>query len=344
MSNTSPESSREKFPANSRAMAAELAPVLRELESSRQKSLVRIRQGQKRIAMAIIITLAVSLLLFFVSSQSSHQVRGFPFPVFIPVVIGILFCFFTHNKYIKGHRPAYRDAYKRQVIGGMTKILYPDVIYAPARGISEPIFKQAGLYNADIDRYSCEDLFAGKVGQTEIMFSEIHAEDKRKRTNSKGKTQTYWVTIFKGIFFIADFNKNFRSWLTVKPDFAESSFGWFGRKIQGFSPNLIRLENPDFEKAFVVHGGDQVEARYILTPDMQERLLTLRNYYGADIRLSLQNSQINLTIPQSENWFEPNINLPTHEPSQMQTFIDQMRWIFGTIEALDLNTSIWSKQ
>ena len=176
------------------------------------------------------------------------------------------------------------------------------------------------------------------------MFSEIFAQEKKTRTDSDGDTQTEWITIFKGLFFIADFNKNLRSWLTIQPDFAEKNFGWFGRKIQGFSSNLIRLESPDFEKAFVVHGGDQVEARYILTPDMQERLLALRNRYGADIRLFLQNSELNLSIPNPKDWFEPNIRLPANEFSQMQPFINQMCYLFDIVEMLDLNTRIWSKE
>ena len=132
--------------------------------------------------------------------------------------------------------------------------------------------------------------------------------------------------------------------MIVKPDFAESSFGWFGRKLQGFSPHLIRLENPEFEQAFVVHGGDQVEARYILTPDMQDRLLDLRKWFGKDIRIAFHQSRMHLTIPNSDNWFEPDINRPASDTSQMHTFLHQMTSIFRLVEMLDLNTRIWTKQ
>ncbi|NIP92937.1 MAG: DUF3137 domain-containing protein, partial [Akkermansiaceae bacterium] len=63
-------------------------------------------------------------------------------------------------------------------------------------------------------------------------------EDKRTRTDSKGRTQTYWVTIFKGLLVVADFHKHFKSEVTVMPDFAESAFGRIGRFFQKLGGDL----------------------------------------------------------------------------------------------------------
>ena len=333
----------KQFPANARILAKELEPILLMMEQGRRQSLANMSKGWKKMGLTLLGTAVTCILILLVLSYTDHPAGTEFIILVIAVLAGLTFCFVTFNKYIKGHSTAYRYAYKHQIIGGMSKLLHSSMTYSPRRGISETTFRDAGLYTTGIDRYGSEDLFSGKIGKTEIMFSEIHAEDKKKRTNSAGHTSTHWVTIFKGVFFIADFNKNFRSWLTIRPDFAEKSFGWFGRKIQAFSPNLIRLENPEFEKAFVVHGSDQVEARYILTPDMQERLLTLRNRYGANIRLSLKKSQLYLTIPNVDNWFEPNMKLPANDITQMQTFLNQMSHLFNVVEMLDLNTRIWSK-
>ena len=341
---TPPMKAMKKFPKDSRALVMELDPILESIEHGRQKALIKIRKGKLLLTLCVFITLLLSICYIVgVNTYISFPERYYKL-VFIPILVGALVGMTIYSFFIGGHKAAYRSVYKNEVIGGMARLIHAGVNYAPTQGIPERRFKEAGLYNTNIDRYDCEDLFFGQVGKTGIMFSEIFAQEKKTRTDSDGDTQTEWITIFKGLFFIADFNKNFRSWLTIQPDFAEKNFGWFGRKIQGFSSNLIRLESPDFEKAFVVHGGDQVEARYILTPDMQERLLALRNRYGADIRLSLQNSELNLSIPNPKDWFEPNIRLPANEFSQMQTFINQMCYLFDIVEMLDLNTRIWSKE
>ncbi len=56
------------------------------------------------------------------------------------------------------------------------------------------------------------------------------------------------------------------------PDFAEKLLGKFGQKFQkSFTHGkLVKLENPEFEKEFVVYSSGQQEARYILTPVMME--------------------------------------------------------------------------
>ncbi len=38
---------------------------------------------------------------------------------------------------------------------------------------------------------------------------------------------------------------------------------------------LIKLENPEFEKIFSVYGSSQQEARYVLTPTMMEAIVNV---------------------------------------------------------------------
>ena len=119
-------------------------------------------------------------------------------------------------------------------------------------------------------------MVSGKADKTSFYFAEVHAEYKTETTTKNG-TQTHWHNIFKGILFTADFNKNFNGVTVVRPkDFGSSMGAWFSKNLFSFgSKNLIQLENIDFEKTFVTYGADQVEARYILTPSMMERILAL---------------------------------------------------------------------
>ena len=67
----------------------------------------------------------------------------------------------------------------------------------------------------------------------------------------------------------ADFNKNFQGRTIILPDFAQNAFGdfigsWLQSKNQA-REELVKMDNPDFEKEFVVYSNDQIEARYILS-------------------------------------------------------------------------------
>lgn len=330
------------FPTDSASLAHQLKPVLDQIEKGRLHSVERISKGWKKISWASAITLAI-ILITLVTTRGP-QTSGTAPLVMLPVgLIGLIYGIVIYCQFIGGHASNYGAEYKTKVIGGLTKLMQPEMNYHPTRGISESAFKRTGLYTTGVDRYHSEDLFEGSIGQTTLSFSEVHAEDKQTSTDSKGRRKTRWVTIFKGLVIIADFNKHFRSWLTIQPDFAESTFGWLGRKVQSLSRHLVRLENPEFEQAFVVHGGDQVEARYLLTPDMQERVLELKRCFGDDIRMAFRDSQFHLTMPKRENWFEPSIQVSAHDPVQMQRFVRQITAIFRMVDLLDLNTRIWTK-
>src|SRR5436189_219873 len=58
-----------------------------------------------------------------------------------------------------------------------------------------------------------------------------------------------------------------------------------------------RLEDPVFEKAFEVYGTDQIESRFILTPDFMERLLGLeRTFQGKQLRCAFAGGEMFLAV------------------------------------------------
>ena len=138
---------------------------------------------------------------------------------------------------------------------------------------------QSDLFRLPYDRYSGDDLISGVIDRTDFRCSELHTEYKEV-TYRDGKRHETWVTIFRGLFFHADFNKHINGNTYIEPDNAERLFGSWGRKLQGSNKGkLVKLEDPEFEKLFVVFSTDQVEARYILTPAIMHALVELRKRF-----------------------------------------------------------------
>ena len=81
------------------------------------------------------------------------------------------------------------------------------------------------------------------------------------------------------MFQIAGFQKDFQGHTTV---LRNSLF-----KLS-FSGSRVKLENPDFEKTFDVYSTDQIEARYLLSPSMMERLLALDREFNKNITISFK--------------------------------------------------------
>lgn len=224
--------------------------------------------------------------------------------------------------------------YKENIISSIISYLCQEASYRPESGIAESVFMNSRLFSTSPDRYRSEDLICGKIDKTSFICSEIIAEEKRVTTDSKGRRQEHWIDIFRGFFFIADFNKNFQSQTVV---FRNS---WFKLNL---GKQRVKLENPNFEKQFDVFSTDQVEARYILTPNLMERLLELDSRFPGKITVSFRDSSVIIAIPDQTNHFETNI-------WECQLNTDKLKREFGTlvnlfqiIHDLNLNLRIWTK-
>ncbi|GAA5497434.1 hypothetical protein Rhal01_03630 [Rubritalea halochordaticola] len=312
----------------SRAVA-NLNPLLSELEQMRLHSLDQRAKGTRYMWISALCCLPLLIL-------------G-PFGLVLGGIVTAIACAVIYSRYFASFRKDYEQTFKYRVLTQLTKEVQPGLEYRPGEGLPQYVFEAAGLHSGDIDRYHTEDLFCGKIGDTDVWFAEVKAEDKRTRTDSKGNTETYWVTIFEGILFIADFHKHFASDVTVMPDVGEKHFGWLGKMMQNIGGNVVRLESPDFEREFVVRGRDQVEARYILTPDMQERILQLRSVLGGSLCMAFRNSKLHLSFENHGNWFEPDYFRPSGDFSQLAQFVREMQYCCGIVEQMNLNTRIWTK-
>ena len=209
--------------------------------------------------------------------------------------------------------------------------------YSLAGCIEKNEFMASSLFMKP-DRYKGKDLVSGKVGKTDIRFSLVHAEEEHEThdTDSDGHstTKTEYRDIFKGLFFSADFNKHLSSSTLVRS-------GASGFLSQLFGSN-VKLEDPRFNNLFQVKSSDQVEARYILTPSLMERMVELRDKFKS-VDLSFSGSRVNLAIPLPYNLFDPNLKVPLTDQSHVESLSSSLDLILGIVNDLDLNTRIWSK-
>ena len=317
-----------------------IQPQINKVEELRFLAIKKSKKGKQKAILFFFVINVIGALIIILSSLNSPVTL----PLFIfPFILGIIVAFITYRVIAGDSLKAFEAAYKINIIGGIAKHLQPEISYFPTNGISKQVFNSLGHYSKP-DRYHTEDLFEGKIGATSISFAEAKAEEKYTTTDSKGNTKTHWRTLFEGLIFCADFNKHFHTTLTISPDNeSDSFFGRIAQKFQAFGGNLVKLEDPEFEKHFLVRCPDDVQARYILTPDMQQRLLELRSEVGDKLRISMHSSTIYITIPKSTDWFEASLHTSTASLGHLQNIASQMNFLFQIVEILNLNTRIWTK-
>ena len=178
-----------------------------------------------------------------------------------------------------------------------------------------------------------EDGIAGKLGATAFRLCEVRVVERKEKS-----TRDVW----KGLFFAADFNKEFHGWTLVRTDRAERRLGSLGRAFQagilGSGGQLVELEDPAFERHFVVHGSDPVESRYILSPSLMRRIVRFRENTGSELRMAFLGGHVYMALPLEEDLFSGEVTV-----ARVRLWLGELLFAVGIVEELDLNTRIWSK-
>lgn len=97
---------------------------------------------------------------------------------------------------------------------------------------------------------------------------------------------------FRGMFGYCQLKRSFRGYVMLLPDHLENRIGYLAQIVQGIKQRhgakFVHLEDPEFEKLFVVYADDEVEARMVLTPAMMRKLSELRKSFSRDLMLSFK--------------------------------------------------------
>jgi len=307
----------------------ELHPDLKKLEADRKKL------ARKLINVGILIAFVTLVLIFMIFNNShTHSEMDFA-PIFIGGAV------FMWAK--KAMSKDYTHDFKDTIIHPLIKQIDNSLQYSKTLCISQGHFERSRLFTKGIDRYSGNDLVKGEIDGVRLRFSDVHAEYESR--DSKGRSS--WHTIFQGLFIIADFNKRFHGKTTIFPDQAEKTFGkLIGSWLQKHNISkdaLVKMDDPNFEKHFVVYGTDQVEARYILTHSMMKRLLDFKKRSKVPLYISFINDQINIALAYNKDLFEPTVFSSLLEYSLVKEYISTLQLATGIIDELKLNEKLWSK-
>lgn len=302
------------------SLAQKLAPTLQVLENKR-KELLRKGRSEGLIYAAVFLVVGVIALLIL-------KLEGIFGPIVIVVISVIILITCINNK-----SKIFSSFYKEEVVDEIIHAFCPNATYSPNNGVGEDLFRNSGLFTFP-DRYHAEDLIEGCLDKTSFICSEVHAEERRARSTKNG-VQYYWEDIFKGFLFIADFHKEFQGETTI----LRNSF--FKVKM---GASRVKMENPDFEKVFDVFSTNQIEARYLITPSMMERMLKLDSNFKKGVTISFRNSTILVAIPDSKNRFEADVWSSLNDMSILKSDFSVLQSLLDIVEELNLNTRIWSKE
>ncbi|GEM89997.1 DUF3137 domain-containing protein [Oceanithermus desulfurans] len=270
-----------------------------------------------------------------------------PFGWFVFLVAAFALLVWALLRHQSVTRP-YHEAYKRRVLAPLVEAVLPGFLHEPEAGLPQEVYLASRLFPTRPDRYASEDRFSGEVAGVPLTFAEVHAEREHEDCDKDG-CRTEYVTIFKGLFAVAEFPKAFSGAVLVYPDRSERLLGPLSQSLQRLGGRsrgleLVRLEDPEFERRFVVFASDPVTARYVLSTRFMAALRAYRDRHGP-LYAAVIDGTLYLALPTRADLFEPPpLWRRGVDVRRLQRYADALATMRAVVSELDLDVRIWGER
>ncbi len=193
-------------------------------------------------------------------------------------------------------------------------------------------FEASGLLPSHTGK-TLRDHISGEVSGVPITMCDAELT-KRRGSGKSSRT----VTVFRGPLVIARFPKPSTGRTIVVPD--GGSIGNFFAGLRQDAGERVKLESPEFERAFEVYSSDQIEARYLITPTMMERLLAFRARFGGRVWLAFAGHDLLIALDDRRDWFpNPGLFQNLRNPALVREQAEEIARLAGIVEALKLDAA-----
>ena len=247
-----------------------IRPKIEEMQNQQQESLEKATEIGKKLFLPLILAVGLSIL----------------FKHWLFIALFFLFSLYQLRHFLNEGKE-YSIRMKQEIIPMIVEFLNPNFIYEPNQIVPFRDFVTANVFTERPNRYGGDDLIHGFVGnneptpenpypvKTELKFSEIRSGVEHEYEDHQGHKKSHYTGIFNGLFFVADFNKDFAGLTLVVPrgDLRRRKILTFLKLEKLTAMKEVELENLSFMEKFAVLSTDEIKARYILTPSFMERLL-----------------------------------------------------------------------
>src|SRR5690625_1689921 len=336
----------------------------------------------KKQAMKLILPVILLVLIYFILSEIA-------FYVFLGIA---LYATYLFRDVVKKRKELSKKV-KDEIVTDLVHFLNENFTYEPRKYLARKQFVRSNIFKHNPDRSSGDDLIKGFVGckkedvekvdgnpaKTDLSFSEVHAQKVERYKDKNGKTKERVNTIFQGLFFIADYNKDFDGLTIVVPKQRKRNLlpSLFDSKSEN-KLEEVELENIDFMDKFTVRTTDQITARYILTPNFMNRLMEFttrepetadqqeqteqpksikeafqlgldtanskeNNYFETAPYFSFLNGRMYFMLPTRKKHFEFNMLLPLNK-NLIKGYFSDINIALELVDELNLNLRIWNKE
>ena len=172
------------------------------------------------------------------------------------------------------------------------KTLFPAAKKDPNRGLILNVLLKPGFF-ASPDRYYGKNYKTGSYDGISFEQAGYDLQRRERHTDGKGNTYYTYETYAKGTMYRFAYERNFAA--TVKV-LEKSGLLSFGRG--GLSP--VETEYIAFNKKFQVLTNDETLVFFLLTPQMQEKILSLEGKFKGQFYMAFVGSELYIAVDDND--------------------------------------------
>lgn len=283
-------------------------------------------------------------------------------------IYGGFFIFrYFKNKYFCGNKK-FKSLVKKDLLPKILESIEGISWCSGKETISDETIRKSQLFGSYNIREN-DDAFTGEYKGVTFKVSETNL------SYESGSGDDHTVSnVFKGIIILIDSNKEIKAHTKIQPKmdkkteiictlllvflwgsllyYAISSESYFISCIFLFSGTIsiislfshsnkeMNLEDPDFNKKYIVTTEDQVEGRYLITTGFMDRFKNLQTVFGTkNIECAFFDNKIMFALHTNKDFFELSGGLfhSLKHPKQVKSFYEETTAIYDIIDYFKLD-------
>ena len=231
----------------------------------------------------------------------------------------------------------YKDmhkSYKNYVLSCFEK-KFENVIYEQDKGISvDEIYDKKLISTGDL--FNSNDFLKASYKDVQFRFSDVHTQEKVEKKDKDGKVHTYYETLFRGQWYEFDFNKPFKSNVRIYESYSNS--------LKNNKSNRILMEDVEFNNKFFIQADSELDAFYILTPNIIEKIKELSLKLSGNINLGFINNKLFISVYSGKDMFELNLFAKFNLDEEINKINNDIKVICDFIEILNLDNDLFRRE
>ncbi|MDR0986407.1 MAG: DUF3137 domain-containing protein [Ruminococcus sp.] len=297
-----------------------------ELEAARQDVLknggIHRTLGRVFLILCIICCVGIIPMMALQGSDTLSDAGAVPWVIFGFLVAGIfgfaILAGVEDKKYMKFLNP-YNTMYKTEFLPAIIHSRFEKIFaFEPQNGLSKEIVVRSDIFPS-FDFIATNDYLRASHNGVNFEYCDMQLQEEHTSTDSDGDTHTSIVTVYMGLFLIVEFDH-----------FVDTPL----RIVSGGGKGNVTTESEVFNRDFSVECDSAVDALRILTPQMMNDILEIKNYCKKPIYLAFFDDKIYFRVEPGRDLLEIAHDI-TKPISESRKQIDKdLDFIIGLLERL----------